>query len=96
MSSLGHAQLCIAPSTGPLHIANALGVKTLGIYSPLKVQSTKRWRPFFGIAQASKTISPAVECPENVHCAGEKCPFYECMSKISVEETFKLGQDLLS
>lgn len=35
----------IANSTGPLHIAAALGINTLGLYPPIKNMSPKRWAP---------------------------------------------------
>ena len=39
------AALFIGPSTGTTHIANALGTPQVAIYSPIKVQSSKRWGP---------------------------------------------------
>ncbi|MGY3802901.1 glycosyltransferase family 9 protein [Pigmentibacter ruber] len=35
----------IANSTGPLHIASALGKKTIGLYPPIKSMAPKRWAP---------------------------------------------------
>ncbi len=47
MNLISNASLFIGPSTGPTHIANALGIHTISIYSPIKVQSALRWSPFF-------------------------------------------------
>jgi ADP-heptose:LPS heptosyltransferase len=41
------AGIVIAPSTGPLHIAVALGKSTVSFYPSIKVQSAKRWGPYF-------------------------------------------------
>lgn len=39
------AKFFIGPSTGTTHMANALAVPQVAIYSPIKVQSIKRWGP---------------------------------------------------
>ncbi len=36
----------VAPSTGPLHLAVALGIPTVSFYPKLRVQSSKRWGPY--------------------------------------------------
>lgn len=41
-----HAQLVIAPSTGPLHIAVALKKPVISFYPSIPVQSPKRWGPY--------------------------------------------------
>ena len=40
------SQLVIAPSTGPLHLAVALGKPVVTFYPPLRVQSAVRWGPY--------------------------------------------------
>lgn len=35
----------LAGSTGPLHIASALGIKTLGLYPPAQTMNPARWAP---------------------------------------------------
>lgn len=42
---LSQAQSVIAPSTGVLHLAAALGTPAFGIYSPRKMEHPKRWAP---------------------------------------------------
>lgn len=42
---LGGASAVVAPSTGVLHLSASLGVPTLGIFSPIKVESVDRWGP---------------------------------------------------
>ncbi|NDD91428.1 glycosyltransferase family 9 protein, partial [bacterium] len=36
-------RLVIAPSTGPLHVAVAVGVPVVSFYPPIRVQSARRW-----------------------------------------------------
>ena len=42
---LSRAQEVLSSSTGPLHIAHALGVPVTGIYPLKRVESFERWRP---------------------------------------------------
>ncbi len=89
---LSHAQLLIAPSTGPTHLANSLGVKQVALYSPLAGQ--KRWTPLRRDGQVA-VLTPGVECPEHTHCAGENCPFHPCMPKLEVERVAKVCRQFL-
>lgn len=76
----------VAPSTGVVHIAASTGVKTVGIYSPIPVQSPIRWAPRGDNAQA---IQPVVACPVHFKCLGKKCKHYNCLKKITVDEVYK-------
>ena len=93
-SILSRASLFIGPSTGTTHMANALGVKLVGIYSPIKVQSAMRWGPLVRDEKV-KVIVPDVVCGEQVYCAKSDCPYYECMAKIEVEDVFLAAKELL-
>lgn len=81
------ARCFIGPSTGPLHIANALNIPVVGFYSPVKVQSKKRWGPYNNTGK-TLVFSPDVECPRRFRCAYEKCEYYDCMELIKVEDVF--------
>ena len=76
-------------------MANALGVKQVGIYSPIKVQSTLRWGPFDLKEDYSRLVTPDVGCGQTHVCAGEACPYFECMGKIEVEEVLQKALSLL-
>lgn len=43
LAVLARAKCVVAPSTGVLHLAASLGVKTIGLYSPIPVQRATRW-----------------------------------------------------
>ncbi len=90
MAILSQADVFIGPSTGTTHLANALGVKTVGLYSPIKVQSALRWKPLYD--KNLKIITPDVICGEAQKCVLNECPYYECMSKIESKE---VGQEVL-
>jgi len=95
MSVLSEAHLFIGPSTGTTHLANILGVKAIALYSPIKVQSAMRWGPFHRQPHQLKLLVPDVVCGESFTCAGNSCPYYECMAKIEVEDVIKQIPSLL-
>ena len=66
----------VACSTGPLHIAGALDVPCLGLFSPRKPLHPGRWQP---IGTNSNTLVSTETCP----CASkEEC---RCLQNITVE-----------
>jgi ADP-heptose:LPS heptosyltransferase len=82
---LSLAQAVVAPSTGPVHLAAALGVpRVAGIYSPVLAHHPKRWGPL-GTGDI-RTFLPEVDCPAQLECLGEKCPEFECMGGIGAEK----------
>ncbi len=87
---LENAKSVFAPSTGVLHLAASLGTKSLGVYSPVKVQKSTRWR-----ARGDKVtiFEPSVNCPATNACLKDKCPEYHCLDKVSVNS---IKQALLS
>lgn len=89
MCILKKASLFLGPSTGTLHIAAVLNVPTVGIYSPIKVQSAMRWGPVSSNKDKIKIIVPDVICGEAKTCAQKECPYFECMGKIEVEDVIK-------
>jgi heptosyltransferase I len=80
---LANAQAVVAPSTGVVHMAASVGVPTVGIYSPVKVQAPKRWGP---LGVKVKVLVPSVLCPGRQACLGKSCQFHDCMRQISVEQ----------
>ena len=89
MAILTKAILFIGPSTGTTHIAAVLGVPVVGIYSPIKIQSSLRWGPLSKNKEKIKLLVPDVICGEIKKCALRDCPYYECMGKIEVEDVVK-------
>jgi len=80
------SSLVIAPSTGPLHIATALGKPTVSFFSPIRVQSALRWGPYVNDESRHTVLVPDALCGQDFKCAGKKCYFYFCMERLSVEE----------
>jgi lipopolysaccharide heptosyltransferase II len=77
---INKSDIFVANSTGPLHIAAALGKYTVGFYPNLLVCSAKRWGPY----TSKKVIfSPKNECSD---CKREQCSKAECMNSIEVKD----------
>lgn len=80
---LKKAKLVVANSTGPLHIANAMGTDVVGLYCPDKSCHPNRWGPY---NNQDSVIMPQVD--NCVYCKKSKCKQYNCMELISVEQVF--------
>lgn len=72
----------IAPSTGPLHLAHAVGVPTIGLYSPVRSHHPNRWSPKGGRVKPVILV-PQVSCPAQTECWGARCSEFNCFEKQS-------------
>lgn len=88
------SDLFVGPSTGTTHMANALDVPQVCLYSPIKVQSSLRWGPYYQNSKV-KVLVPDVVCGEVKTCAGASCPYYECMAKIEVAQAYNACLSIL-
>ena len=57
---LAHARVAVAPSTGPLHLASAVGTRVVGVYSSVRVHHPRRWGVW------GRTSEDAVMCVPEV------------------------------
>jgi len=71
--------IVIANSTGPLHLASALGVNTIGFFALSKAQHKRRW----GAYGEGININLSPPFPDCNKCIGEMCPYYNCLNHIS-------------
>jgi lipopolysaccharide heptosyltransferase II len=76
------SDIFIANSTGPIHIAAALGKHVIGFYPNFAACSPRRWGPY---TNKSYIFSPVGECND---CSREQCSSRECMSTIKVTDIF--------
>ena len=64
----------IAASTGPLHIAAALGKHALGIFPPIRPMHPGRWAPLGKSAEVAVVKKACSDCrnePQKCHCINE-------------------------
>ncbi len=76
---LERARLVVSNSTGPLHLAAAVGTKVVGLYPGKKAMSPLRWGP---VGEGHVVIQPLVAC----QCSGKACA---CMKTITVESVYR-------
>ncbi len=58
---IGELDLLVSSSTGPMHLAGALGVSTVSVFCPLPARSPQRWRPLGG--RDLNLLPPDGQCP---------------------------------
>lgn len=88
---LSMASLVISNSTGPLHLADALGKKVIGLYSPFFFSSPIRWGPY---TQMENVFVPDRKSCHR--CTRDRCKDYNCMSLIRPEDVLERALKLLS
>ncbi|HEY4151654.1 MAG TPA: glycosyltransferase family 9 protein [Chitinophagaceae bacterium] len=89
ISFIAHCDGLVANSTGPLHIAGALGKDALGIYPPMRPIHPGRWAPLGPRAQVFVLNKPCSDCKENTHpchCITDISPF---LLKEALDKTVK-------
>jgi len=77
ISFIAHADGLLANSTGPLHIAAALGKDAFGIYPPMRPIHPGRWAPLGAKAKVfvlDKTCTDCKKMPAQCHCIKEISP----------------------
>jgi lipopolysaccharide heptosyltransferase II len=80
---LEKAALLIANSTGPLHLAVAVGTQVIGLYCPVGPCRPERWGPY---QRTDSVIMPPVE--SCAACKPGQCRHYNCMDLITVEQVY--------
>ena len=81
MAVIAGCRLFISNSTGPLHIARAYNIPLVAFYCPAIPCSPRRWGPY---NQLDSVLIPSVKpCKD---CKPEKCPYGNCLDKISWED----------
>jgi heptosyltransferase III len=85
------ADLVVANSTGPLHLAVAVGTPVLGFYPQITAMSASRWGPYTDRKRVLVPNKP-LDCRD---CSGKKGEPCACMMSISVDEAFHAVCELL-
>lgn len=89
---LSEGDLFIGPSTGPLHMAAALGLATVGLYPPVPTMAPGRWGPRGDLA---RTVVPPVDCPSSRFCYREQCEHYNCLSRLFERDVLDMALSLV-
>lgn len=82
--------LFIANSTGPIHIAAALGKFVVGFYPKIVSCSVERWGPY---TNKKFVFTPTIDCK---NCTREQCKKLNCMESINIDEVFSSVKNILT
>lgn len=85
---LGQAKLFVSASTGPMHLAAAVGTPTLSLFPPLRAMSPLRWGP--------RGNRHAVLLPQGLGFRAPAKPGRDYVSAISVEQALQAAGPLLA
>jgi len=86
-AALSMADVVVANSTGPLHLAVAVGTKVVGLYPGKAVMSPQRWGPLGRNDRVLVPTKKECDCPEG-HCT--------CMLTITVDRAAREVTDLFN
>ncbi len=73
-----HADLFIGPSTGPMHLAAAVGLPVLALFGPVRTTTPDRWGP---LGDHHHVFTPDVP---TCNCKLDRCKLGDCMDRIAV------------
>jgi lipopolysaccharide heptosyltransferase II len=90
-SFIGSAQLFVSNSTGPLHLAAAVGTPVIAFYPPIQECSPRRWGPL-----TEKKILFTADNTLCTRCKGSACQGNDCMDQITVDQVLQAALKLLS
>lgn len=85
------AKLFVSNSTGPLHLAVAMGTPVVGLFPQHTAMSAKRWGPY---AEKKTVLIP--DRPLDCNVCVENKSTCECMATISVGQVFQSASLLLN
>jgi ADP-heptose:LPS heptosyltransferase len=88
---LSLADLCVANSTGPLHIAAAVGTPVIGLYPFERVCNPVRWGPL-GPDAVALTPELIQGCTD---CARRSCERHDRMDRLGVDTVFAVAREKL-
>jgi len=80
----------ISNSTGPIHIAAALGIFVVGFYPKILACSPERWGPY---TSKKLIFMPEIECFD---CTREQCERLNCMNSINIKHVVQEISKILS
>jgi heptosyltransferase-3 len=80
LALIDRSKLLIANSTGPIHIAAALGKNVIGFYPKIAQCSPIRWGPY---TNKKYIFSPNIGCTD---CTRKQCEKLNCMNSIDINQ----------
>jgi heptosyltransferase-2 len=87
MGILGTLSIFVTNDSGPMHVAAALGTRTVAVFGPTDERETGP------MGQASKIVRKELDCSP---CLFKECPTdHRCMHAVDVEDVIQKASELL-
>ena len=90
MAVMAQSQAVVSMSSGPMHLAAALGVPTISLFDPRRNQSPVRWQPL------GRGVVLMPDVPTCEKCIYQACPYWDCLDRITVETVLQRIQQVLA
>jgi heptosyltransferase-3 len=90
MNVLADANLFVGGSTGPLHLAAAMGVPVVGLFGPIRSTTPDRWGP---CGHGHRVFVPDVPV---CRCSVDSCRLGNCMDRIPLGDVAEACRQILS
>jgi ADP-heptose:LPS heptosyltransferase len=90
MAVIAESDVLVSMSSGPMHMAAALGIPTVSLFDPRRSQSPTRWESLGG----GTVLMPDV--PTCERCIYEACPYWDCLDRITVPAVIRQVQQVLA
>ena len=87
---ISKSMMFISNSTGPIHIAAALGKYTVGFYPKIISCSKERWGPY---TNKKLVYEPQIDCK---NCTREQCEKLNCMDSIDISKVYSDIKNVLN
>ena len=87
---INRCDVMIANSTGPIHIAAALGKNVIGFYPKFIAASAKRWGPY---TKKKNIFKPTIDCS---NCTRKQCDELNCMDSINTKDVVSSVKNILN
>ena len=87
---INKCNVMVANSTGPIHIAAALGKNVIGFYPKFTAASEKRWGPY---TNKKNIFSPTIDCAD---CTRKQCEKLNCMDSIQTKDVVEAVKGILT
>ncbi len=87
---ISKSSIFISNSTGPIHIAAALGKFTVGFYPKIVSCSKERWGPY---TSKKLVYVPQIDCKD---CTRQQCEKLNCMNSIDISNVYSDIKNVLN
>ena len=89
---VARTDLFLSIDTGPMHLAAALGVPTVGLFGPTNPRHHGPW----GEPGRSVVLRTGIACSPCAKPERRACPVNACLTELSPRRVFEAGRDLLA